>query len=91
MEPDRDVAIEFTGLRPGEKLVERLWSEEERLERAAHSQLKLVRSPAPERAALEARLEGLAQAVADHDEPKLVVLLRDALPEYTPGAGSKPA
>ncbi len=38
-EPDRDVAIEFVGARPGEKLHEVLWNEEEDVEQTAHPKI----------------------------------------------------
>jgi O-antigen biosynthesis protein WbqV len=34
--PDVDVAIEYTGLRPGEKLFEELWTEQEQPRPTAH-------------------------------------------------------
>ena len=36
LEPGRDIEIEFTGIRPGEKLREELWEKDKRYEKTAH-------------------------------------------------------
>ena len=41
-EPGRDIAIEFVGARPGEKLHEELWSETETVSPSAHEAIMLV-------------------------------------------------
>jgi FlaA1/EpsC-like NDP-sugar epimerase len=41
---DRDIAIEYTGLRPGEKLHETLAADEERLERTRNEKIFYLRS-----------------------------------------------
>jgi FlaA1/EpsC-like NDP-sugar epimerase len=42
--PDKDIAIEYTGLKPGEKLTEILSSDDEELGTTTHEQLVLVKS-----------------------------------------------
>ncbi len=44
-EPDQDVAIEFVGAKPGEKLHEELWSEDETVGPTSHS--KILRAARP--------------------------------------------
>ena len=44
-EPGVDIAIEFTGIRPGEKIHERLTSSDERIESTPWSGLSLIRQP----------------------------------------------
>ena len=48
LEPDRDVAIEFTGIRPGEKLHERLFNDGEEVGITAHPKIHTAtRTPIP--------------------------------------------
>ncbi|MBW3593244.1 MAG: polysaccharide biosynthesis protein, partial [Actinobacteria bacterium] len=64
-EPDRDVAIEFIGVRPGEKLHEELWAEDERPVPTSHSEILRCESRPVDPAWLEdeiAELERLAEA-----------------------------
>lgn len=78
-EPDRDVAIVFTGLRPGEKLVEKLHYPEERLVPTAHPRLMRTRSrPEPD---AEALLGLVRDIVARRDAPSARTLLRSRFPE----------
>jgi FlaA1/EpsC-like NDP-sugar epimerase len=42
LEPGRDIALEYTGLRPGEKLHEELWCSDERLSRTRYDKIMVV-------------------------------------------------
>ncbi len=42
--PEKDIEIAFTGLRPGEKLHEQLFSDEETTEKTDHAKILKVRS-----------------------------------------------
>ena len=70
LEPGTDIAIEFCGLRPGEKLHEELWSSSETLARTEYDKILVLRSesspPAAEATAAIEKLEELAQR-ADRD------------------------
>lgn len=44
MEPGKDVAIEYCGLRPGEKLHEELWTADEELDETRYEKISVVRS-----------------------------------------------
>jgi FlaA1/EpsC-like NDP-sugar epimerase len=44
-EPDRDIAIEFVGVRPGEKFHEVLWNEDEEVLPTKHPKILAARSP----------------------------------------------
>ena len=62
-EPDRDVAIEFVGVRPGEKLHEELWNEDERVVPTGHPKILAASSPGIDAAWLETELEELERLV----------------------------
>jgi FlaA1/EpsC-like NDP-sugar epimerase len=84
LEPDKDIAIEFTGIRPGEKLDEKLFNDGEEVGRTIHPKIMTAtRTPIPadilardlERltAALEANdVEGVLQAARLIVEPASV-------------------
>jgi FlaA1/EpsC-like NDP-sugar epimerase len=66
---DRDIAIEYTGLRPGEKLHEALAADEERLERTRNEKIFYLRSqcPAPALATVSAWMSLLDHSLATEE------------------------
>ena len=83
-QPERDIAIEYTGLRPGEKLHETLFHADERYSATTYPNIlqAAARSVVPER--VEHALEVLRGAVRDYDLERLADALRDAVPEFNP-------
>ena len=61
-EPGTDVAIEFVGARPGEKLHEELWGDSETVTPSEHEAILLVTRPPIDADWLEGELDELAQA-----------------------------
>jgi len=62
-EPGRDIAIEFVGARPGEKLHEELWSQTESVSPSTHEAIMLVTRPPIDAAWLEDELDELGRLV----------------------------
>jgi FlaA1/EpsC-like NDP-sugar epimerase len=62
-EPGKDIAIEFVGPRPGEKLHEELWSETETVSPSSHQAIMLVTRPPIDPDWLEVELDELARLV----------------------------
>jgi FlaA1/EpsC-like NDP-sugar epimerase len=62
-EPERDVAIRFVGARPGEKLHEELWSEDESVAPAGHPKILRVSRPRADGEWLEEELTELERLV----------------------------
>jgi FlaA1/EpsC-like NDP-sugar epimerase len=79
-----EIAIEFTGLRPGEKLYEELLADTEATLPTPVERLRVARIAAGDAAALEGWLAE-AQAVG-HDGAAAQALLRRWVPEYRPAA-----
>ena len=74
-EPDRDVAISFVGTRPGEKLHEELWGDNEQVVPSQHPKImKLAREPV-DADWLEVQLEKLEQLAAEGDALEVVRIL----------------
>ena len=71
-EPETDIAIEFTGPRPGEKIHEELFGEEERPQPTASKRImRAVRAEPIESAWVESTLDRLEQVVRTGDESRL--------------------
>lgn len=81
--PGKDIAIEFIGSRPGEKLSEELIhpGESPGLTRC-HEKILLVHSPSVEQAWFAPRLAKLRDACDAFDEPALRRILSELVPEY---------
>jgi FlaA1/EpsC-like NDP-sugar epimerase len=97
-EPGRDVAIEFIGPRPGEKLHEELWSETETVTPSDHEAIMLVTRPPIDQHWLEDELDELARFVEAGETLELVGRLNTicAAPRRVPapagdGAGAAEA
>ena len=85
--PNEDIAIEYVGLRPGEKLFEELFHEKEQLQPTRHEKVMLARHRQVEWDRLKRVMSDIGQACEVMDEMALAVLLRELVPEH----GSQPA
>jgi FlaA1/EpsC-like NDP-sugar epimerase len=83
-QPGRDIAIAYTGLRPGEKLHETLFHAEELYRPTAHSKILEARAREVSRESVTRALHQLRQAVADYDNDAITRLLHAAIPEFSP-------
>ena len=80
--PDMDINIEYTGLRPGEKLYEEVLSDLENTVPTAHSRIRIAKVREYEyESALEAveTLEDLSRQV---DITTMVKLMKEIVPEF---------
>jgi O-antigen biosynthesis protein WbqV len=82
--PDRDLAIEFTHLRPGDKESEQLWSDSETPHPATVTSLVSLDSPLPPRNQLQSLLATLHCAVQSRDLSAALAALRVLVSDYTP-------
>lgn len=78
----QDIAIEYVGLRPGEKLTEELFLDEERPMPTPHDKLLLARSVEHDRKDVRNRIDALAIACERFDELALASQLRMLVPEF---------
>lgn len=87
--PYEDIAIEFTGLRPGEKLYEELLMGEEGL-RETPNRLIYIGMPIEfDSEKLEKDLEKLKEAADGDDEKRVKELVKELVPTYRPTQAGK--
>ncbi|MBM5826832.1 MAG: polysaccharide biosynthesis protein [Cyanobacteria bacterium M_surface_7_m2_040] len=82
--PDGDIAIECTGLRPGEKLYEELLIEADS-QPTTHPLIYRAREAALPPEALWPQLDALEAALSTRDEPAALELLAQLVPEWQRG------
>ena len=87
-EPGRDIAIEFIGLRPGEKLFEELITEGEGIVNTDHAKIMVLRGETCDLGWIHARMDDIFRAAAEFDAELVKEKLRDLVPEYTVQADS---
>lgn len=84
-EVDKDIKIQFSGLRPGEKLYEELFIPGEEYEPTEHQKIRIVKNASsiiPK--TLDSLVEALCEAARQNDANSIVFLLRQLVPEYKP-------
>ena len=83
--PDKDITIEFIGLRPGEKLSEELFEETEQVEPTAHLKVKRAVTTLPPLPGFEEDLfKELDQALSDGEGEPIIAALQKWVPTFHP-------
>ena len=78
--PNIDVKIQYTGLRPGEKMYEELFYENELIEKTSHSKILLAKHPKSNMIGIEAKINEIIVIVDECDNEKLKLLLKNLTP-----------
>ena len=81
-EPGVDIKIEYTGLRPGEKLYEELMTEAESVIPTEHGKIMILKSREVDMELLKAGLMKLKQGAEKQSKEKIRALLQEIVPEY---------
>jgi FlaA1/EpsC-like NDP-sugar epimerase len=84
-EPGKDINIEYTGLRPGEKLFEELFHSSESLIQTEHTKLFKSKFRQIDWDDLTQTVRMLNKACATHQNEELLVLLKSLVPEFSCG------
>jgi FlaA1/EpsC-like NDP-sugar epimerase len=82
LQPDRDIQIHFSGVRPGEKLYEELAGDDERTAATSHEKIRVWQLPPADPGEVARGLEMLAESVESPD--RAVAALMACVPEYRP-------
>jgi FlaA1/EpsC-like NDP-sugar epimerase len=86
LRPNEDIRIEFTGIRPGEKLYEELHTFEESILPTRHEKVKIFTGPSLGYGEMTEPLETLRQICAMRDVAKIILQLKEIVPEYNPSS-----
>lgn len=85
-EPDKDIQIVFTGLRPGEKLKEELVTAGENITPTEIHKLFVTEPEDVDDAWLRARLESIVQLADENQSDAIKAMLDEMVPDYGPEA-----
>lgn len=83
LEPYKDIDIQFTGLRPGEKMYEELFYSDEDMQPTVHPKIMLAISRTESWDTISERMKNLKQASMDDDLDRMMALLKEFVPEYS--------
>lgn len=81
-EPYRDIEIQFTGLRPGEKLYEELLMEEEGLRKTENKKIFIGKQLEIEEKSFLEKLQTIQEYADRNDKDMVVALLADLVPTF---------
>jgi FlaA1/EpsC-like NDP-sugar epimerase len=87
LQPDHDIKIQFTGVRPGEKLFEELNLQHESLVPTSHSKIRsYVCHHHLDEVQIKETMHRLQQIVEEQDVTSLLLMLKELVPGYSPGS-----
>jgi FlaA1/EpsC-like NDP-sugar epimerase len=86
LKPDEDIKIEFTGMRPGEKLYEELSTLLEDTAPTAHEKIRIFIGNGMPEGDIEMWLVCLREACGTRDAGRLVLALKEIVQDYSPSA-----
>lgn len=88
LEPDIDIKIQFTGIRPGEKLFEELLNAEEGSTMTQHEKIFIARQNGSIKD-LDTKLDKLFAAAESGDELQIRKMIKNIVPTYSNGGIKK--
>lgn len=82
LEPYDDIAIQFTGLRPGEKLFEELLNDSSKTLPTHHSKIMITKVPAEDFSDIKRKVKTIIKTATRQNNEEVVKLLKDLVPEF---------
>ncbi len=83
-EPDTEIEIKYTGLRPGEKLYEELITQSEGIKTTTHDKIMVLYGNGITYTSLNLHIQSLLDSAQKHDGQEIMLALKKLIPEYTP-------
>lgn len=84
LDPERDIKIEFVGMRPGERLAEELFDADETIEKIDVPGVMAAHPTHPGLRQLRKVFRELEKAASAEDDAAMLRLMQDLVPEYEP-------
>ena len=84
LNPDTDIEIKFTGLRPGEKLYEELNHKTENMTPTSHAKIMRFLSQPQTMEQIQAGLDAVQTAAATQEAAQVKLAIQKLVPEYQP-------
>ncbi len=78
--PNKDINIEYSGLRPGEKMYEELFYENEVRQKTSHNKILLAKHSSTDLKDLSDRINEVIDAIKEFDNDKITILLKNLIP-----------
>ena len=85
--PEKDIPLQFTGLRPGEKLYEELLIDPAQSLPTRHPRIYSSEEPLPESEVLHKEIKLLSEAISKRDLNSALDSMKRLVPEYKPDNG----
>lgn len=85
--PEKDIPLQFTGLRPGEKLYEELLIDPAQSQPTRHPRIYSSEEPLPETEVLHKEIKLLSEAISKRDLNSALDSMKRLVPEYKPDNG----
>jgi len=80
--PNKDIAIQFSGLRSGEKMYEELFYENEKIENTSHKKILLVKHQVLNQSEVSSKISKIFDACNSFDDIEIRKLLKDLVPFF---------
>ncbi len=89
LEPDKDIQVIYTGLRPGEKLFEEISLADEDVDRTTNKKIMIMKPMESDHEALALAVKGMEQAIRDEDDPQMFTLVKQLVPTFNHNVNKK--
>ena len=85
--PDEDIKIKYTGIRPGEKLYEELFYDNEKRKKTLYEGISFASARDMDFSSIAKITDKINNAANSRNEKSLLELLKEQVPEYNPNPG----
>jgi len=81
-EPHKDIKLRYIGLRPGDKLLEELWTEKEKVSKTSHKRIFMIKLEKSDKKKIRCCLKDLSLLVQKGDIKGIKIKFKELVPSY---------